>query len=211
MIYSQLEYIGDDSVSETYSAIRFPTTNSIGERTTDYVACGTNMLSTDNDDINLVGIYQKGINEIWSVYIENPIFKGKDPCLTMWRSVNSQAQTYVNGELVANLEYPSISNDWCVSYNSKDNMLTFAYITKLDDDKFDSGYTHDVGYENAEGPVIDDPDRTEMNSHDILEGRVVTFDLKLKDRHIQVDRSGMHSYNINADMSYSPLYPGREH
>lgn len=211
MIYSQLEYTGEDSVLETYAKIGFPTTNSVGERTTDYVACGSNMLSTDNDEINLVGIYQKGINEIWSVYIENPMFNGKDPRLTLWRSVNSQAQAYVNGETIANLEYPSMSSDWCVSYNSKDNMLTFAYIASLDDDKFDSGYTHGVNYQNAEGAVIDDPEKTEMNSHDILDGRVVTFDLRLKERHVQADRSGMYSYNTNADMSYSPLYPGKEH
>lgn len=129
----------------------------------------------------------------------------------MWRSVNSQSQKYVDNEVVANLAYPPISNDWCISYNSKDDNLTFAYIARLDDERFSSGYADNVEFKNADGAVIDDPEETEMNSHDILDGRVVTFDLRLKGRHIQVEGSGVHSYNLNADMSYVPLYPGKRH
>lgn len=69
VIHSQIRFTRENTASETYVTIEFPTTTSTGERTTDYVACGSNVLTTDNDNINLVGIYPKGTNETWSVYV----------------------------------------------------------------------------------------------------------------------------------------------
>lgn len=211
VLYSQPEYTSEDIIQETYTTIGLPTTNNNGERTTDYVACGSDMLSTNNDNINLIGIYQKNVNELWSVYIDNPIAITDSSYITLWRCKNSQASKYIDNEELADLEFPSISSDWCFSYNSKDDKLTLAYIAATNDEEFNSGYTTKVKYDNAEGVVIDDPEETEMNSHDIFENKVVTFDIQLKNKKISMSENDVHSYNINADMSYTPLYPGKEH
>ena len=61
-------------------------------------------------------------------------------------------------------------------------------------------------YENTEGAIITDPLAPEMNSHDEFDTHVTVLEFKKKSDDLQFKNT--YTYNINADISYIPSYPG---
>ena len=60
--------------------------------------------------------------------------------------------------------------------------------------------------DNAEGAIVGDPVAHEVNSHDILRQNVALVNYKRKSSELNFD--SCQDYNINADISYLPSYPG---
>lgn len=60
--------------------------------------------------------------------------------------------------------------------------------------------------ENTEGAIVGDPIAHEVNSHDVFEQNIVLVSYKRKNSSIEF--SSCQDYNINADISYLPSYPG---
>lgn len=58
---------------------------------------------------------------------------------------------------------------------------------------------------NADGPTIDDPSTNEMNSHDYLIQNVSLFSFKRSTSLLKFKSAKI--YNLNADISYLPIYP----
>lgn len=64
---------------------------------------------------------------------------------------------------------------------------------------------------NVDGPVIDDPTDADMNSHDIFDTNIAIFRKQIISKTLRDVRGAAgktYEFNVNADMSYLPAYPG---
>lgn len=94
--------------------------------------------------------------------------------------------------------------------NVKKEKLTFAFPVQRNTTEFKTynGIGIDVD-PNAAGGCIDDPLSPEMTSHDIFEEHIAIVHTHFNE---QIIRDGNPVfYNLNADMSYQPVYPGYHH
>ena len=97
--------------------------------------------------------------------------------------------------------------DVIFSYNKSENRLTFCFIK----DFVDSARRNDVLeapidlYANTEGAILKDKFTKPMNSFDVFLQNVCTLVASPKLNEISYTEN-----NINADMSYIPVYPDRE-
>ena len=99
----------------------------------------------------------------------------------------------------------------CVGWDNTTRTTKLAFLTQLNDELSNvvepqSTISAIDFYENTEGPVINDPMSYEMNSHDVFNQNVTIVSFKRKTHNLAFMKS--ENYNINADISYIPSYPG---
>lgn len=91
--------------------------------------------------------------------------------------------------------------------NIKKEKLTFAFPVQRNTTKFITYNDVQIDVdENAEGGCIDDPTSPEMTSHDIFDEHIAIVHAHFNEGIFQ-DGAPVF-YNLNADMSYQPVYPG---
>lgn len=102
------------------------------------------------------------------------------------------------------------SHSICVGYDQTQRQTVFA-ITVQSSKSLDNVTTETAVSclnfnENTEGAIVGDPIAHEVNSHDVFEQNIVLVNYKRKNS--SIDFSSCQDYNINADISYLPVYPG---
>lgn len=99
----------------------------------------------------------------------------------------------------------------CAGWDNTTRTTKLAFLTQLDDELSNVVEPQPTisaidFYENSEGPVIHDPMSYEMNSHDVFNQNVTVVSFRRKTHNLSFIKS--ENYNINADISYIPSYPG---
>lgn len=121
--------------------------------------------------------------------------------------------TKTNNQLMSNasgIGQKIVGDQACVGYTVDTNETVIAITTQnLNTDKTTvkpctSNSKIDFNI-NADGPTIDDPSTNEMNSHDYLNQNVSLFSFKRSTSLLKFKNAKI--YNLNADISYLPVYP----
>lgn len=114
---------------------------------------------------------------------------------------------------LASSQTKTYGNNACVSFDRQRGYMSFAFATEITQDdasKMLVETCESVDFiKNTDGPTIDDPTSSEMNSHDMFMQNVTVLDYALNSNGAVFKKSS--TYNINADMSYMPAYPGVQH
>lgn len=134
---------------------------------------------------------------------------------------NTNGIQYSAGDPIVTNEIESIQkripvgDDACITFDSARQYMSFAFITEplLSSEVLSVGVEttkNSVDFiENTNGPVLEDPTQNEMNSHDFLNQGVTIVEFFRK-RNAYLYKKSM-TYNLNADISYIPNYPGHNH
>ena len=134
---------------------------------------------------------------------------------------NCNGIEYNVGETISVHELESIQkripvgDDACVTFDSSRQYMSLALVTEpiLSNEvlsvKVETTKNPVDFISNTDGPTLEDPTKTEMNSHDVLNQNVTTIEFIRKRNSYLYKKST--SYNLNADISYIPNYPGHDH
>ena len=100
----------------------------------------------------------------------------------------------------------------CTGFDQRRGMLTFAFTTSVSADA--EKYVHPETISGhidisaaTDGALINDPMAAEMNSHDTLAQNITLVNTVYSQGTI-VQKGDAYDYNVNADISYIPAYPG---
>lgn len=134
---------------------------------------------------------------------------------------NTNGIQYSLGNPVASNELESIQkripvgDEACIAFDSFRQFMSLAFVTTpiLSTEelgvKVETSKTTVDFVQNTDGPVLEDPTELEMNSHDYFNQGVTVVEFFRKQKNYIYKKST--TYNLNADISYIPNYPGHDH
>lgn len=170
----------------------------------------------------LVDCVPNGNNNFYTVYAKKHIkserVDGKlSATISLDQGSNFRLINY-NSQSVADaggIQFPRKPTNDSVAFSICDT-TTVAFGVVLDsilsiDNSMINSYTlsgHILSSDNANGYIKDDPFHTEMNSHDVFDSDiyVTKYSVRYQTLYPMSDKI----FNINADMSYLPSYPGKD-
>ena len=164
-----------------------------------------------------IGSYLKGNSNIFHVYAKKHVYK--DGAGVVEREATGEIKIFpvINGyykagdEILGTLD-GIVGGDVCVSYDETMGIVNFAAQTLLPDNASISTDTDKIFLSaNVDGPTIDDPTDANMNSHDVFDTNITIFRRQIVSkqlREIKNSSGRTYDFNVNADMSYLPTYPG---
>lgn len=134
---------------------------------------------------------------------------------------NTNGIQYSLGDPVASNELERVQkripvgDEACVAFDSSRQFMSLAFVTTPMLSTEELGVKVETSknavdfVQNTDGPVLEDPTELEMNSHDYFNQGVTVVEFLRKSNNYIYKKST--TYNLNADISYIPNYPGHDH
>lgn len=122
-----------------------------------------------------------------------------------------QEANCIRGRLSESSALSVTGSDVCIAYDEQNSIINFVAQTVLPPDTrllTESGSIELSA--NALGPAIGDPLNIDINSHDIFSTNVTLFRKRVLTKRLYdaINMDSRYTFNVNADMSYFPSYPG---
>ena len=202
------------------------------DRKTDYIQSGANSkampsLSSDTEDLSVdnyafLGQYIKNNTTVCFVYAKKHYEKDADGNLNVKLLNDVKIHQVINGVVNGDYEVdgkgiiadPTLDQ---IAFAFDGKTLTFAYLKENHFDESAALVTKsNVDLKsNTSGSTFRDPRSTEMNSHDVFTTDIAVLKCNVLDRSLVKAKAAgdigddiQSVHNMNADMSYLPLYPG---